>query len=464
MSVVSRDPCVEAYESNQELPVIVAIAAVVIVAVLSYVEPRIGLAAILLGYAFLPFVVGAVRVGPISLHVCTMMTLTMLAVWTVVPARHMPSSKPELFPFIPAGTMLVLAVFVAGVAVTELVVTKTPATALSFFLNYIVAPIGLFVLCCDAASRYDGFSRVVALGVVAVACVQSLLALMISLGLLQQPFESRYQRQFWWGVISRADRQLGITDHPLNLALLIAAAIPLVAIIRRGWVQVLAVVIMFAGVALTQSRIGLVAAVVGLLYLVLVGSGSGRRRLTTGIGVVIGFAVLTYFDVFGRIVERIGNDNGSSEVRNDAWENLVPMWRKFFPFGIGIDNLKPFMKSHFGSNSSPESALLGYAVGFGIPLALLFFGVLLWLAINRIRHDRTINPAVASLLIVLVAIQFFSSITTGISSTSIILWLCTFLAVTYRSPGPVVESELPEGQTADTRASEVGASEVGVAR
>lgn len=437
---------------------------VVVITIASYCDPRFGVAAILLGYAFIPFAVGAIRTGPLSLHVCTLLIAGVATARLLIRPEHLSSKYRNTLKQIPAGAVTLIAIFLLGAAATELIVTTAPATALSFFLNYIISPIVLFMLCCDLGNRYPEFYPQVARGFVAVACAQSALSFLIARGIVPQPFLGRFERRFWWPVIHDAGRQLGTTDHPLNLALMIAAAVPMVVIMRRFWVQIGALLLLFTGVALTQSRIGLLAAAAGVLYLVFVSSKTWTKRVVTTFAIVIGYFILNYVGMFAGVSGRISNDYGSTEARNNAMSSLLPRWEEFFPFGIGIENAKSYMATHLGMQTSPESAFLGYAMGFGIPLAVVFFGAMLWIAGSRIRRTHGVNPGVASMLIVLVAVQFYSSITVGMSSAAIILAVSTFLAIANPPPRPIMQSVTEAAKPVSVGSDSDAAADLAAAR
>ncbi|VTS35428.1 Lipid A core - O-antigen ligase and related enzymes [Gordonia terrae] len=348
-------------------------------------------------------------------------------------------------------------VFLLGSLGSELIVGTSPSAAISFWLNFICAPVLVFVLCCDLAERYGSFYRMLAIGYVVAACAQSVLAFLVSRNIVPQPYQDQYARRFWWHIVDEANRQMGTIDHPLDLGLFIATAIPLLALMRRTWLTYLALVVLVVGVTLTQSRIGLLGAAFGIIFLIFTSSATSGRRIILGSGVLGAYLLFSALGAFDAVSGRIADDSGSAQARRNAWTVLLPDAGNFFPFGEGIQRVKPFVAAEYGLQTSPESAFLGYLVGFGSVLALCFFAAVLWIIAHRIAADRTVNPGMASVLIAFVSIQLFSSISTGGTVTAYVVWICMFFAVAYPTSTltvPVVRrARSSAGGSSDARAS-----------
>ena len=410
------------------MTVILTLVMVGLVCAVTYLDPRFGLAAVLIGYAALPF---AARVSLLGVHVCTVLTIAVACTRLLIPARHLPPKSRQILGAIPRGAVVLAILFVVGSLCSELMIGTSPGAAMSFWLNFIAAPVLVFVMCCDLSERYGGFYRILALGYVVVACAQSVLAFLVSRDLVTQPFHEQFTRRFWWRIVDEANRQMGTIDHPLDLGLFIATAIPLLALMRRTWLTYLALVVLAIGVTLTQSRIGLLGAAFGIIFLIVKSSATPSRRVILGAGVVGAYFALSAVGAFDAVSGRIADDSGSAEARRNAWGVLLPDAASFFPFGEGIQGVKPYVASEYGLETSPESAFLGYLVGFGLVLALCFFAAVCWTVVDRLRADRSVNPGMASVLIALVSIQLFSSISTGGTISAYIVWICMFFAVAY---------------------------------
>lgn len=397
--------------------------------VLSLLDLRLGVAMALLGYAFIPFAAEMVRIGPILLHPSAIVVFVVTVVNILRSPYETGLRRPTLPEGVPHGAVILLALSVTGMVINELTMSAVLGQSAAYILNQVVAPIALLGTCCSITLRHPSFYRRIVLGFAAVAVIQSILVLLISRGLISQPFEDELTRNYWWSLISRSDRQMGTTDHPLNLALLIAAAVPLLALVERTWLRATAFLLLLGGVALTQSRIGILAVVAGALYLVMRGAGAQRTKFPTIVGVAVASIALYQYGLFQPVLERLSDDSGSSAIRINSWQLLIPRWDRFFGHGEGISSIKPYMTTLVGFESTPESAFLGYVLAYGLIITLMFFGSLIWLAISQIRRCRAITPGSFALLVTLCMVQFFSSITNLTTSTAIILWLTVYLSV-----------------------------------
>ncbi|WP_238421086.1 O-antigen ligase family protein [Gordonia sp. 'Campus'] len=338
-----------------------------------------------------------------------------------------------------------MATFIVGSLASEFLNGASYGVALSFWLNFILAPVLIFLMCCDLAERYRSFYRLAAMGYIVAACAQSVLAFLISRDWVTQPFLDRYMTRFWWRIVDESNRQMGTIDHPLDLGLFIATAVPLLALLRRTWLTYVALVVLIGGVALTQSRIALLGAAIGVIFLILTSSATIGRRLFLGAGVAGAYVLFDTLGVFNAIFGRIADDSGSADARRNAWTVILPDVSRFFPFGEGIQRVKPFVASQYGLNTSPESAVLGYLVGFGLVLAVCFFGALVWIVISKLVIDRSLNPGMVSALIALVSIQLFSSISTGGTVTAYVVWMSMFFAVAYAGSNRLATAETTFG-------------------
>ncbi len=392
---------------------------------LAYLEPRAGVGLVLIGYATIPF---AAHISFAGVHVCTVLALAVACTRLLIPSEDLPPRSRRLLSTIPLGAIALVAVFLVGSVVSEILKASSPGGAIGFWLNFVVAPVLVFVMCCDLAERYENFYRLLASGYIAVAVAQSVLAFLVSVDVVSQPYLDDYSKRFWWRIVEESNRQMGTIDHPLDLGLLIASAIPLLALIRRTWVTYFSLVALVVGVLVTQSRIALVGAAVGVVFLILKSSITTMRRAILAVGVLVSYSVFNSFGAFEAISGRIQDDSGSAEARRDAWTVILPDGLRFIPSGVGIQRVKGFVASQYGLETSPESAFLGYLVGFGAVLTICFFAGLLWIVLSRLRADRTVSPGLVSFCIVFVSIQLYSSISSGSTATAYILWLCVFFA------------------------------------
>ncbi|MBM7279493.1 O-antigen ligase domain-containing protein [Gordonia rubripertincta] len=402
--------------------------ALVFVCGLAYLEPRLGVGLVLIGYAAIPF---AAHISFAGVHVCTVLALAVACTRLLIPSEDLPPRSRRLLSAMPLGAIVLVAVFLLGSVASELLKASSPGGAIAFWLNFIVAPVLIFVMCCDLAERYENFYRLLAFGYIAVAVVQSVLAFLVSVGVVSQPYLDDYSKRFWWRIVEESNRQMGTIDHPLDLGLLIASAIPLLALVRRAWVTYFSLVALVVGVLVTQSRIALAGAALGIIFLILKSSMTAMRRAILAVGVVVSYAVFSSLGLFEAISGRIQDDSGSAEARRNAWTVILPDGFRFIPSGVGIQKIKSFVASQYGLQTSPESAFLGFLVGFGVVLTICFFAGLLWIVFARIRANGTISPGLVSFVVVFVSIQLYSSVSSGSTVAAYILWLCVFFAFAY---------------------------------
>ncbi|ALY07665.1 hypothetical protein PBI_HOWE_31 [Gordonia phage Howe] len=394
------------------------------IAVLAVASPRIGLGAVFAAYILLPFTpVGRIGAG---LHVATMLVLAMAAVrLLVVPRNRTGRGQRQLY--LPLNVHVLVLVFVVGASANQFLFGSAPLLAGAFLLNQIVAPYLFFLLCIDAGRDDPQFLPLATKAFVLTGAIQAGLAVLIANGLVAQPFATRFGANYWWEEVVANGRQLGTLDTPLNLGLFLAACVPLVLVFRRMPTRIVCLALLMTGLFFTQSRIGILAGVVGLVYLALFGLRGTASRLTLVAGTVLGYLTLSFTGALDAFFERVADDKGSSEARSSAWEYLLSRWHEFLVQGEGIFGSRTYLIEH-GFSSSAESALFGYSMAFGLIFTLCYFAAMIWIIIEAVRFHGKVTAATLSAMIVLVSIQLYSSITTE-SSAAYILWTTLYFAI-----------------------------------
>lgn len=237
-----------------------------------------------------------------------------------------------------------------------------------------------------------------------------------------------------WGVTlsDPSGRLRGTFVNPNHTAFFLALVIPIVAAwlwlvyryVRDGdaagagllWfsVPVLALLLLFGGVALTQSRAGvLVVTGVLVLFTSLVARARGRLAVLGGagaLGLLLAAVLARSGDgVMRRFWElRVGADSGSSRI--DVYREVLDLWSRFPLFGTGLGSFRAAFSAHSGGEFQGqwwnahsdwlELLATGGLVGLSVFLVGLFLvAKTLWRRRRRpSRQDRAANYAILGAL------------------------------------------------------------------
>ena len=370
-----------------------------------------------------------------GLHLSTLLVLAYALVWPFATPRAKSNGQNgrRNIPILCHATLII-------VAIGTVLMSRSPSAAVfagTLTLNQLVAPY-IFCMLIYGTSYQSGSLYKDAGKFFALVCVfESLIALAVFNHLLPQPFQPSYAGVDYWS--SLGDRQTGTIDHPLGLGLLLAVGIPMVAYFDTTLVALLAASSMVIGTALTQSRIAALGAALGIVYVLVIGLKSNVGRLVAMAMGGIGFALASSFGVFQNLIDRIGNDGGSSRARTRSWTLFLDTWNDFVTVGVGMEGSKEYFLLH-GLRASGESAYVAYAVGIGIPLTLLYMSIMIWLIWYGVRKSNRLTPASASAIIGFISIQLFSSISTE-SAVGMIVWATIGISLACPQKRP-----LPPGQ------------------
>ncbi|WP_270484071.1 O-antigen ligase family protein [Gordonia sp. w5E2] len=377
-------------------------------------------------YLAIPSVVGIVRVGhglP-SLHVGSIFVIASGCCVVILrfggPAIKNHITAPRVLPplhvvFHLVFVMIVLVALSSGTHVVG-----------GLIVNQIVAPYILFCVLYQAAREEPRFLERATIAVVVVCVFESAVSILVWMKFMQQPWESALSSQYWWPVIS--GREMGTTDHPLNLGLLLAAGLPFLAYVRSAVLTGACYISIILALLLTESRLALIGGLVASLYLIAV--VPWRSKGILAVVMAVGYFVASSWGLVDAVMSRIEDDGGSANARSLAWSVFGSTWKQFIFTGAGPSNT---LLQDLGLKTSAESAFILYSVAFGILATTVYFGLMLYLVISGVfRHG--ITPGVVSALIVIVSIQFYSSIAYE-SSAGAIMWISVFFAL---SGGPTI--------------------------
>ena len=208
--------------------------------------------------------------------------------------------------------------------------------------------------------------------VIAAATVQALIAILQFATGRTLFWESYMGSYYWWS--PTATRVSGTMGAWLDLALLLAIAVPLAWVIRRIWLRISVVTLLIIGIILSQSRFALVVGIGCMLILIFLSKMRlSARILSILVTFVLGWTILSS-DLVAGITNRFTADTLSFVARAQAstyvWENI---WAQpWHGSGFGANGLT----RSSGLISSFENGYLMYAWDIGIFFTLVLFAAL----------------------------------------------------------------------------------------
>lgn len=348
--------------------------------------------------------------GALSMHAASWL---IFAVFTVR-MLHDPVSLRQVlgrqFFLFMALALVVLAAFLASR-------TSQEGGGMVLMVDQILAPVLFFLLLLSAGIKDPDLVtalRTMFLTLVAITCVIALVQWLSHSVLF---YEEGFLTQYWFN--PDTDRWMGTLDQPLALSLAICVAAPLVAGLKYNSLQAVLLLLMIAGVLVTQSRVGLFVVGFSVVAVVLF----AKRRVWVKIVFLAVLGVATWFIVQSPLVagvaQRLEDDTGSAEARARALEYFVAHWSDYFIAGQGI-GASYRVAVQGGLQTSFENPLVMYSIDFGIVFAVLYFSVMAYLVLKHAPRHHFRGLTLAGLLAVAVP-QTYSSLATR-SAAAIIIW------------------------------------------
>lgn len=193
--------------------------------------------------------------------------------------------------------------------------------------------------------------------------------------------------QYVPGTEHNALRLTGTYVEPNIAGLVLAAALLLAVAAYRGWLRVLLVAVIGAGLAMTLSRSALGTVVVALGLVVLLGRGRQRWWLV-GAGVVGGLGALSVPVVRERLLNSFGPHDTGSLARELALSDFAKTLDHHWLWGLGWDR-EEFRSQAVGRtvNFVANAPLLTVYRG-GVLLGAVVALVLLALVVRAVRRAR----------------------------------------------------------------------------
>jgi hypothetical protein len=311
--------------------------------------------------------------------------------------------------------------------------TATAMYGATLTLNQLVAPYIFCMLIYSTSYSSQSLYRDAGKFFAVVCVAEAIIAIAVFSGKLTQPFQSSFATIDYWS--SLGTRQAATLDHPLFLGMLLCAGLPMLAYFNSSLVVIFLASIMVVGIAVAQSRIAASLAAIGIIYLLAFGISSNIRRLGVITIGMFGFVSALNFGVFKDLLGRFADDQGSTRVRTQSWKFFLDTWNDFGLVGVGMEDSKGYFLQH-GFRASGESAAVAYAVGIGIPLALLYFSLMVWMIGYGIRKSNRLTPASVAAIVAFISIQLFSSISTE-SAGGMVLWAAIGISLASPRTAPV---------------------------
>jgi hypothetical protein len=234
-------------------------------------------------------------------------------------------------------------------------------------------------------------------------------------------------------------RPVGLSEHPLALGLGCAMAVGFVALTRwPPWVRVAAILVLFVGAAASGARAALLVTVLEIFALILfvrwprLSLRHGRQAkfavllFTAGTGALL-FALLFSLGLLSRFSETLFDENFF--VRVSIYDVFNHVTFEQVMFGMDGAELVRIVTQTLRIPTI-ESAQVVIILLFGLPMALLFTWLVLWLFLRLLRHA----PAAAWIG---VAATLAAALTNNtLSSKSPVVMMLLVLVLAYNANRP----------------------------
>lgn len=381
---------------------------------------RVMFAAVLCLWVLVPAVgsplITGVSTGPLSLHAATWLVLSVVAARML----HDPRSIQEV---LARQFFLFLAVALAVVAAVLASVLSNAGGGMVLLVDQVVAPVLFFLVLLADAARGEGLVamlRTVLLALAAVACFMAIGQFLMQNVLL---YETGFRTQYWFNREQEQGRWMATLDQPLALSLFICLAAPLLAGLKRRWLQLLLLALMVVGILVTQSRVGLVAVAVTVLMTVLFAKWRTRAKAAMLVLMASAAGALMVSPLVAGVAARVADDTGSAAARGLALDYFLAHWSGYALSGEGVGSSYR-LAVQAGLKTSFENPLVMYAIDIGLVFTLLYFGSMaaLVLAAALTARPGIEHPGLllAGLMVIVIP-QTYSSLATR-SAVGILVW------------------------------------------
>lgn len=391
------------------------------VACLLRARPAAGIISVLALWFFVPtvgsYLLTGQRVGPLTFHAATWLTLAILCVQLLQAPRALIQAVARhsyLF-------LIILLVLAVSFLTTR---TVQDGGGIVLFIDQMVTPAVLLLLIIAAGTTSPNLVVTLRNSLLLFASVVTAVAAWQWAAQDVLFYESGFLTQFWFN--PETQRWMGTFDQPLALSLVLCTLMPLLAGVRSLFLAVPMIGLFMTGVLISQSRVGMVVASAGAIYAIAFAQHRRPVKAVVLTAIGVGFFYLLASPLAEGILGRVADDTGSTEARNKAYGVFARDWSRYFFTGDGLTSSYE-VAEYAGLRTSFESSLLMYAVDIGIVFAVLYFGSLLVVVLRN--HGRHAVPGltVAGLIVVLIP-QTYSGLATR-SVAGILVWAIVAMTI-----------------------------------
>lgn len=307
-------------------------------------------------------------------------------------------------------------------------------------VDSLLAPLILFFLVIRDRDRAARWSETVRNSLLGIAVFESALAL-VQFATGRVLFYETARKEFWWYTSDQFNRATSTLDSPLDLAMLLCVALPLAVMARGSVIRIGSMFLLTAGIALTASRLALGLVAVAWLFALLGTKLSLGKKASIAVAAVVSLFVLLQTDLARTALDRLGGSTSSSAARESAVSYVLQNANDFLFLGYGYSR-GGSLRDIGVLASSIENALLSFAYDYGAVPTVLWFAVMLLLALVAWQVAERRGLALA-LTLGLIMTAGYSSLSTRSAATSI-FWALVILATV-----SIMESRATSQKTGD---------------
>ncbi|MCU1549208.1 MAG: O-antigen ligase like rane protein [Arthrobacter sp.] len=372
--------------------------------------------------------------GPLAVHAATWLVLSIFLVRMLHDPRSVQLALARHF-------LLFLTLFLVMAAAFMASATSPDGGGIVLLVDQIAVPVLFFLVLLSEATRGGGLVqllRALLLSLVALVCVIAVAQWLTGNVLF---YESGFRTQYWFG--RNSGRWMATLDQVLALSLVICVAAPLVAGLKRLWLQVALLALMAVGMLICQSRVGLAALAVVTVATLLWARRPGWVKVATLLPMAGAAAAIMASPLVAGVAGRVADDSGSGQARGLALDYFLSRWNDYAVAGLGIGSSYR-VAVQAGLETSFENPILMYSIDFGLLFAFLYFGSMVVLVVRSGFRNGYPGLPLAGVMAVVIP-QTYSSLATR-SAAGIVVW--TVLAMVVIATDEARERARPERRPA----------------
>lgn len=268
--------------------------------------------------------------------------------------------------------------------------SQRPSSSILFTVNTLGFAIALLLVIRTTIDGSPDRARSISLVVVWIACAEAVLAVAQWTTGSSLLWES-YLTDYWW-YSTTATRVMGTAGSWLDLGVLLAVAVPLTATIRTVALRLLSVALLVVGILLSQGRIPLIAAIIGIVYVIVRSEMRTAARAVSAAAIAIGAWSVLQTDLVLGIAGRDFAGDRSVEARSIALDYAMSQIPSLSWFGGGMGSSYEARTSG-AIISSLENSYLMYAWDIGVPVTLLLVVTIIGVIVTTARRGALIRGA-----------------------------------------------------------------------